>query len=384
MTIQRVFRDGFVEATDTLLTAHTPSVDSGDPAQGLGWDALAGNSANNATINASEDSLNQPFNSGNIREYYSIDTTESPSDFQRVTMIAGTVLSFAGLRLSDGASDANGYVIEFAPPSTNRVTLYRIDNGTMVELDSDFNNTITSGSVLVAEISAVNGIRASVDGNFVTWEGTGTDTVTDNTYSGGKAGWVGRRSYTSGGITSFEAEYDVVAGNPPTGTVTIGTITPGVTTASAAFTYDNTDQTGFDYRLDNGSPVNGGATSPISITGLTASTTYSLQIRATNTDGAGAWSTAQNFTTNAVPVGTIESSPMRDNGGQVLANENNVTVEVYNPVSGVLVARTTTASSNAQGVISFSDAAIENSTSYRINYLTTSAGIGTEVKDSEA
>lgn len=83
----------------------------------------------------------------------------------------------------------------------------------------------------------------------------------------------------------------------PQGIVTIGSITVGETTASIPFTYNDTDETGYEYRLDGGTATS--VTSPISLTGLTAETAYTIEVRAINTSGSGAWSTLANFTTDA-------------------------------------------------------------------------------------
>ena len=95
---------------------------------------------------------------------------------------------------------------------------------------------------------------------------------------------------------------------PPVGTVTIGTITPTQTTAQVAFTYDDSDQTGFRYRLDGGA-AQVVASSPIQLTGLTADTAYTVEVLAYNDDGDGTWSTSTPFTTEAVvvapPAGTV-------------------------------------------------------------------------------
>lgn len=96
-------------------------------------------------------------------------------------------------------------------------------------------------------------------------------------------------------------------GTDPTGTVTIGTITTNSTGATVPFTYSAADQTGFEYRLNGGTAVTG-TTSPQVLTGLTPSTSYTIEIRAINATGAGAWSTAANFTTSATgspPAGTF-------------------------------------------------------------------------------
>jgi hypothetical protein len=111
---------------------------------------------------------------------------------------------------------------------------------------------------------------------------------------------------TSGGssgpmwVVTFK-EVGGSGGSPPAGTVTISGVTPGVTTATVTYSYDDTDEDSFEYRIDGGTAAAIGA-SPATITGLTASTAYDspgVQVRAVNTDGEGDWSTAFDFTTNA-------------------------------------------------------------------------------------
>lgn len=88
-------------------------------------------------------------------------------------------------------------------------------------------------------------------------------------------------------------------GTAPTGTVTLGTPT-GITSSSAAipYTYSASDQTGFEYRL-NGGAATTATTSPLVVTGLTASTPYTVEMRAINASGNGAWSAPANFMTSA-------------------------------------------------------------------------------------
>lgn len=103
---------------------------------------------------------------------------------------------------------------------------------------------------------------------------------------------------STGTFDNFTIDDLASGGAPPAGTVTITSVTPGETTASVVYSYDDTDQTGFEYRLDGGTPASIGA-SPATITGLTASTTYDLEIRAINDDGDGAWSDVETFTTTS-------------------------------------------------------------------------------------
>ena len=113
----------------------------------------------------------------------------------------------------------------------------------------------------------------------------------------------GVHAYTDGALTTvgqrvYQSIYGVVVA--PQGTVTIGNISAQENSASVPFNYSDTDQTGFEYQVDNGAITNG--TSPISITGLTASTTYAIKVRAVNATGVGDWSTSSSFTTSAIVV----------------------------------------------------------------------------------
>lgn len=103
-----------------------------------------------------------------------------------------------------------------------------------------------------------------------------------------------------GNNNAFGLVTGIAAPSVPTGTTTIGSITVGTTTASVPFTYSGSDATGFEYRLNGGSAVTvSGGTSPISLTGLTSNTAYTVEVRATNVNGAGTWSATGNFTTTS-------------------------------------------------------------------------------------
>ena len=125
-------------------------------------------------------------------------------------------------------------------------------------------------------------------------------------------------------------------GDPPLGTVTISDVTPGASSALVTYSYDDSDQTGFEYRIDGGSPAALGA-SPATISGLTAETEYDLEIRAVNANGAGAWSSVETFTTlsgdetGPVMVGDIEVSSLTRTGYTLTweAATDNVAVTGY-------------------------------------------------------
>lgn len=85
----------------------------------------------------------------------------------------------------------------------------------------------------------------------------------------------------------------------PTTAPTIGTITPSGTSASVPYTGVDLYATGVEYRIDGGAWVDGGATSPISVFGLTESTPYDIELRAYNAAGPGPVSTLATFTTTA-------------------------------------------------------------------------------------
>ncbi len=98
-------------------------------------------------------------------------------------------------------------------------------------------------------------------------------------------------------VTTSEAEQVPVV---PQGVVTIGVVVESDSSATVPFNYSELDQEGFEYQVDNGSIVSGA--NPISLTGLTASTMYSIRVRAINAAGNGAWSTLVDFTTNDTSV----------------------------------------------------------------------------------
>lgn len=117
-------------------------------------------------------------------------------------------------------------------------------------------------------------------------------------------------------------------GSPPQGTVTISDVNPGETSAVVTYSYDDTDQTGFEYRLDGGTAASLGA-SPATISGLTASTEYDLEVRAINANGAGSWSAVATFTTDAVVLPTVTvADPLKNNTGTLLASQSGIVASV--------------------------------------------------------
>mgnify|MGYP000285957362 CR=1 FL=1 len=107
---------------------------------------------------------------------------------------------------------------------------------------------------------------------------------------------------------NFESLYQ--SDDAPTGTPTLGTITTTTTTATIPFTYTEGDETGFDYRIDGGSAVDSGTTNPIVLTGLTAGTSYDIEVRAYNATGDGSWSSVGEFDTEDAPSGGVTGSSL--------------------------------------------------------------------------
>jgi hypothetical protein len=170
----------------------------------------------------------------------------------------------------------------------------------------------------------------------VIWEGVTRITVTDATITA--AGYAGVRFLST--LRPYIGAFIAATpggGSPPAGTVTISGVTPGVTTASVAYSYDDTDEDSFEYRIDGGSAAAIGA-SPATITGLTASTTYDIEVRAINADGESAWSTAFEFTTsaaNAPPSWSGTPSAMSSKRGQALTPQD-ITSLVSDPTPDTL------------------------------------------------
>ena len=90
------------------------------------------------------------------------------------------------------------------------------------------------------------------------------------------------------------------------GTPVVSGVTPDVTTASVAFTADDSGGSAIlavQFALDDTTTIDGSSTnvSPISLTSLTSGMSYTIYIRAMNSWGPSPWSSPMSFTTLALP-----------------------------------------------------------------------------------
>jgi len=221
------------------------------------------------------------------------------------------------------------------------------------------------------------------------WDGVtvlGPFTVTDAALNAvGQVGFLQRTFADDTETTGFHVTRFTGSdadGSPPAGTVTISSVTPSTTTAVVAYSYSETDETGFEYRLGTGVAQAIGA-SPATITGLAESTAYTVQVRAINGNGVGAWSTVANFTTTDSPgfdfdtlAGCVFGSIVGSLTGISLAAEVDVLVRAYNTTTGALVVASGTLTTNATTgrLPRWQNAALNIGTSYHLVFVRVSDG----------
>lgn len=147
----------------------------------------------------------------------------------------------------------------------------------------------------------------------------GADTLTLNA-DGSVTGADG--NYTLRHVIASSGQVEAISyqiGTPalvPQGVVTLGTPTVGQTTIDLPFTYNDTDQTGFEYRVDGGTWTS--VTSPVSLTGLTENTEYTIEVRAVNAEGGGT-AASKALTTDPLPSSASTSVPLVAPAGTTLA-----------------------------------------------------------------
>lgn len=202
---------------------------------------------------------------------------------------------------------------------------------------------------------------------------TSTGVISGTPSATGTIGGLIVRATDTANNTAQTNLFDIIvsaAPQVPQGTFTVGTITVGQTTASVPYTYSASDQTSIQYRIGGTGTLQTASASPQSLSGLTAGTAYTIEFRAVNATGNGAWSTPAEFTTSAPTVASITSEPLKNNAGVLLANKALNYVAVYNANTGALVVRKTGLSTGADGRFTVSDAALVSGTNYKLDWET--------------
>ncbi len=165
-------------------------------------------------------------------------------------------------------------------------------------------NLVAASGFLVVSLTSWSGDAVfpsqAVAGNQI----HGPDTLTinqDGTISGPDG------SYTIVKINDVSVAesitYSIQNAQVPQGTISISNIQVTTSTATITFSYDDTDQNSFEYRIDGGSWA--AITSGQVISGLSPDNLYTIEVRAINDTGGGT-PAIQNFSTNATS-GTTES-----------------------------------------------------------------------------
>ena len=204
----------------------------------------------------------------------------------------------------------NGLFVAVALTGTGNRVMTSPDGITWTERTAAVVNNWTSvayGNGLFVAMAGI-GTQFMTSPNGITWTQRTRPTI-NNIYgvTYGNGLFV---SVASGpGIPLVMTSSDALAPDIPT----INTITPSVTSASLAFTppanAGASAISNYEYSIDDGSNwitrSPSSITSPLTITGLTAGTTYPVKLRAVNSSGASCGSTTMNVTTSAAALPVV-------------------------------------------------------------------------------
>lgn len=175
-----------------------------------------------------------------------------------------------------------------------------------------FNAPASNGGAAITSYTAI-----STPGNItgtISQSGSGTINITgltagtSYTFKVKATNSVGDSSYSADSSSITTTSAATVPGAP-----TIGAAIPtGTTTASVSFTAPSSDGgaaiTSYTAISTPGNITGTGSSSPITVSGLTASTSYTFKVRATNSVGNGSYSAdSGSMTTNAIP--TVPGAP---------------------------------------------------------------------------
>jgi hypothetical protein len=152
------------------------------------------------------------------------------------------------------------------------------------------------------------------------------------------------------------------------GVVTISSVTSSGATATWSAATDNSGTiAGYDYQVNGGSFTSLGNVLTVNLTGLTASTAYTVNVRARDPSGNVSDPVITGgFTTNSGTPGTFVSAVLKRNNGVIAASSSLTWVTFLNPTTGAFVVTKTGLSTNSAGVFSTTDAALTTGTYHAV------------------
>ena len=362
--------NAFVAAHTRFVVGTRPQADgqwfNGDIAHVAAWstaltqanfDALAAGAAPNTVASAS------------LIEYWSLATQAATQ-----TGVNGRVLTATSI--SQAATEPIGTAAATALTLTGPTT------GTVGTASTNFTvaaNGSLSANVTVTPSSGGGGGTFSPATLTLTSAATsGTFTYTATTTGAKTISVTNSGSLANPSAVTFTAS---AAGDttPPTltGAITIGTVTSTSITMSWPAGADNVAVTSYEVSKDSGATwidTSGTGLSYI-FTGLAASTSYGLRVRAK--DAAGNVSTpalAATQSTSAAGGATLTSSALKNNTGALHLSAA-FEAFVLNATTGALIVRKSGLTSHATtGVVTFNDAALTAATQYRVVWRRTDTG----------
>ncbi|MEM1142741.1 MAG: hypothetical protein AAGI88_09170 [Pseudomonadota bacterium] len=213
-----------------------------------------------------------------------------------------------------------------------------------------------AGSTLIAAAGGVNGTLVDFATDGTQWV-AGTGDTTAPVLSNGSA--------TATGTTTADLSFDTDEGE---GTAYV-VVTESGTPPTVAQIKAGQDSAGSAAAFSVSAAVTSTGAQLFSASGLTPATSYNafaLQEDAADPVNDSDVLALGSITTDAVPVTLTVPQPVKNNTGTVLANEAEITVDIYNPVNGELVARLNDQSTDAAGILSVSSSLLAAGTEYRV------------------
>ena len=271
--------------------------------------------------------------------------TSSTTQASNVITLDNTGVVDAAGNAGSGSTDSNNYAIDTLVPSVTGTTPV----GGAQAADISVNFTVTfnksvsnlstddfalgstgSASGSIASVSTSAGSSVTVTVNSISGNGTLKLNVNGSTNITDSVGNAAPAAYSSG--TAHTVAVPTAPDAP-----TIGTATAGDTTASVSFTAPANNGgasiTGYTVTSNPGGITGTGASSPISVTGLTNGTAYTFTVTATNSAGTGSASSASNSVTPKASQTITFTNPGSQNFGTTptltATSTSSLTVSLY-------------------------------------------------------